>query len=63
VASHEAIASLHSGDPRARLRHPPCFVHGCQTALWGRKDLLHHFDVHIKERRKEFSLMRVDARQ
>lgn len=37
----------------------PCFVHGCQTALWGRKDLLHHFDVHIMERRKQFSLTRV----
>jgi hypothetical protein len=34
----------------------PCFVHGCQTALWGRKDLLHHFDVHIMERRKQFLL-------
>jgi hypothetical protein len=38
----------------------PCFVHGCQTALWGRKDLLHHFDVHIKERRKEFLLTWVE---
>jgi hypothetical protein len=37
----------------------PCFVEGCQVALWGRKDLMHHFDVHIMERRKQFSLTRV----
>jgi Retroviral aspartyl protease len=37
----------------------PSFVQGCQIALWGRKDLLHHFDVHIMERRKQFSLTRV----
>jgi hypothetical protein len=36
----------------------PSFVQGCQIALWGRKDLLHHFDVHIMERRKQFSLTR-----
>jgi hypothetical protein len=34
----------------------PCFVHGCQTALWGRADLMQHFDVAIMERRKQFSL-------
>jgi hypothetical protein len=34
----------------------PYFVHGCQTALWGRKDLLHHFDIRIMERNKQFSL-------
>jgi len=34
----------------------PSFVHGCQIALWGRKDLLHHFDVHIMERRKQFAV-------
>jgi hypothetical protein len=28
----------------------PCFVEGCQIALWGRKDLMQHFDVHIMER-------------
>jgi hypothetical protein len=37
----------------------PSFVQGCQIALWGRKDLLYHFDVHIMERRKQFSLTRV----
>lgn len=37
----------------------PCFVHGCQTALWGRKDLMNHFDVAIMERRKQFSLTSV----
>lgn len=36
----------------------PSFVQGCQIALWGRKDLLHQFDVHIMERRKQFSLTR-----
>ncbi len=37
----------------------PSFVQGCQLALWGRMDLMHHFDVHIMERRKQFSLTRV----
>jgi hypothetical protein len=37
----------------------PCFVQGCQIALWGRRDLMHHFDVNIMERRKQFSLTRV----
>lgn len=37
----------------------PSFVQGCQIALRGRKDLLHHFDVHIMERRKQFSLTRI----
>jgi hypothetical protein len=34
----------------------PCFVHGCQTPLWGRKDLMAHFDITIMERRQQFSL-------
>jgi hypothetical protein len=34
----------------------PCFVHGCQTALWGRQDLMDHFDVTIMNRRQQFSL-------
>jgi hypothetical protein len=38
----------------------PCFVQGCQIALWGRRDLLHHFDLHVQERRKQFSLTRVN---
>jgi Retroviral aspartyl protease len=37
----------------------PCFVQGCQIALWGRKDLMQHFDVNIMERRKQFSLTQV----
>jgi Retroviral aspartyl protease len=31
----------------------PCFVQGSQIALWGRGDLMHHFEVSIAERRKE----------
>jgi hypothetical protein len=42
--------------PELVIDFRPCFVQGCQTALWGRKDLLHHFDVHIMERRKQFLL-------
>jgi len=38
----------------------PCFVQGCQIALWGRRDLLSQFDLHVAERRKEFSLTRED---
>lgn len=37
----------------------PCFVQGCQTALWGRSCLLQHFDVTIMETRKQFSLTKV----
>lgn len=37
----------------------PCFVDGCQIALWGRKDLMQHFEIKIMERRKQFSLARV----
>jgi hypothetical protein len=37
----------------------PSFVQGCQIALWGRADLMHHFDVNIMERRRQFSLTRV----
>jgi hypothetical protein len=38
----------------------PCFVHGCQNALWGRADLMQHFDIAIMERRQRFSLTRCD---
>ncbi len=31
----------------------PFFVHGCQHALWGRGDLMRHFDITISERRQE----------
>lgn len=34
----------------------PFFVHGCQHALWGRADLMRHFDVTIRERRQQFLL-------
>jgi hypothetical protein len=37
----------------------PCFVHGCQVALWGRADLMQQFDVTIMERKKQFSLVQV----
>jgi hypothetical protein len=34
----------------------PFFVDGCQHALWGRADLMRHFDVTIMERLQQFSL-------
>jgi Retroviral aspartyl protease len=34
----------------------PFFVHGCQHALWGRADLMRHFDVTIRERHQQFLL-------
>lgn len=34
----------------------PFFVEGCQHALWGRADLMWHFDVTVMERRQQFSL-------
>jgi hypothetical protein len=34
----------------------PFFVDGCQHALWGRADLMRHFDVTIMERRQQFLL-------
>ena len=37
----------------------PCFVEGCQIALWGRTDFMHRFDVHIMERSQRFELTRV----
>ncbi len=37
----------------------PCFVEGCQIALWGRKDLMQHFEIKIMERSKQFSLTKV----
>ena len=37
----------------------PCFAAGCQVALWGRNDLMQHFDVTVMERRKQFSLTQV----
>lgn len=36
----------------------PCFIQGCQNALWGRADLMQHFDVTIMERTQRFSLTR-----
>jgi len=36
----------------------PCFVHGCQNALWGRSDLMQQFDVTIMDRRQQFALTR-----
>jgi hypothetical protein len=37
----------------------PFFVHGCQQALWGRADLMLHFDVTISESRQEALLLPV----
>jgi hypothetical protein len=37
----------------------PCFVQGCQIALWGRKDLMQHFEITVTERKKQFSLRRM----
>jgi hypothetical protein len=34
----------------------PFFVDGCRHALWGRADLMRHFDVTIMERLQQFSL-------
>jgi hypothetical protein len=34
----------------------PFFVDGCQHALWGRADLMRHFDVTIMERLQQFLL-------
>ena len=34
----------------------PFFVEGCQHALWGRADLMWHFDVTIMERHQQFLL-------
>jgi hypothetical protein len=39
----------------------PFFVHGCQHALWGRADLMAHFDVTISESRQQFSIIPASA--
>lgn len=39
--------------PELAFEMAPFFVHGCQHALWGRADLMHHFDITISERRQE----------
>ena len=39
----------------------PCFVQGCQIALWGRSDLMQHFDITIMDRNQQFSLTRNDS--
>ncbi len=39
----------------------PCFVQGCQNALWGRCDLMKQFDITIMERAQQFSLTRSDG--
>lgn len=39
----------------------PCFVQGCQNALWGRADLMQHFDITIMQRTQRFSLTRCDG--
>lgn len=39
----------------------PCFVQGCQIALWGRADLMQHFDITIMERAQQFTLTRCEG--
>jgi hypothetical protein len=39
----------------------PFFVHGCQHALWGRADLMRHFDITISERRQECLLVPAES--
>ena len=34
----------------------PYFVQGCQTALWGRADLMQQFDVTFRDRSQTFEL-------
>lgn len=36
----------------------PCFVEGCRNALWGRADLMQHFDITIMNRRRLFTISR-----
>jgi hypothetical protein len=43
--------------PDRAFEMAPFFVHGCQHALWGRADLMRHFDVTISERRQECLLI------
>lgn len=42
--------------PNVPFNITPCFVQGCQTALWGRSDLMQQFDVLISDRRQVFEL-------
>lgn len=42
--------------PDLAFEMTPFFVHGCQHALWGRADLMRHFDVTIRERHQQFLL-------
>ena len=43
--------------PEVTFDITPSFVQGCQTALWGRLDLMRQFDVTIMERRQQFALI------
>jgi hypothetical protein len=43
--------------PDLAFEMAPFFVHGCQHALWGRADLMRHFDITISERRQECLLI------
>jgi hypothetical protein len=42
--------------PELAFEVAPFFVHGCQHALWGRADLMLHFDVTISERHQHLLL-------
>lgn len=43
--------------PQVIFEVMPSFVQGCQTALWGRLDLMRQFDITIMERRQQFTLI------
>jgi hypothetical protein len=43
--------------PELAFEMAPFFVHGCQHALWGRADLMRHFDITISERRQQYLLV------
>jgi hypothetical protein len=42
--------------PHVVFEITPSFVDGCQTALWGRADVMRRFDVTIVERHQRFIL-------
>lgn len=47
--------------PELAFEMAPFFVHGCQHALWGRADLMRHFDITISERRQECLLVPAES--
>jgi hypothetical protein len=47
--------------PELAFEMAPFFVHGCQHALWGRADLMRHFDITISERRQQYLLVPAES--